>query len=37
VTVLQSWGCDEGQGYHFSPPVSVPDMQAWLSTRSDGG
>jgi EAL domain-containing protein (putative c-di-GMP-specific phosphodiesterase class I) len=37
LTMLENWNCDEGQGYHFSPPVTVADMQAWLSARSDGG
>jgi EAL domain-containing protein (putative c-di-GMP-specific phosphodiesterase class I) len=37
LEMLKNWGCDEGQGYHVSPPVTVADIQAWLSTRSDGG
>jgi EAL domain-containing protein (putative c-di-GMP-specific phosphodiesterase class I)/GGDEF domain-containing protein len=30
VALLSDWGCDEAQGYYFSIPLTVPDMQAWL-------
>jgi EAL domain-containing protein (putative c-di-GMP-specific phosphodiesterase class I) len=34
MAILAGWGCDEGQGYHISRPVTVAAMQTWLSARS---
>jgi EAL domain-containing protein (putative c-di-GMP-specific phosphodiesterase class I) len=30
VALLAEWECDEAQGYYFSKPLSVADMEAWL-------
>ena len=33
VALLAEWECDEAQGYYFSKPLSVGDMEAWLEAR----
>ena len=30
---LLSLGCDTGQGYHFSRPVPVAQLDAWMAAR----
>ena len=30
--VVRSLGCDKGQGYLYSKPLSAPDLEAWLET-----
>lgn len=27
---LYEWGCDTGQGYYFSPPLTAEELEAWL-------
>jgi len=33
LTFLREQGCDEAQGYHFSKPVSAPELEAFLRRR----
>jgi EAL domain-containing protein (putative c-di-GMP-specific phosphodiesterase class I) len=37
VAFLQAHGCDEGQGYYFSRPVSAPHLARLLETGIPGG
>jgi len=32
ANVIQSLGCDKGQGYLYSKPLSAPDLEVWLET-----
>ena len=31
LSQLQAMGCDEGQGFHMSPPLPVDEFQDWVS------
>ena len=33
VTALRQLGCDSGQGYFFSSPMTVPDFDEWVRSR----
>ncbi|EHR69682.1 diguanylate cyclase (GGDEF) domain-containing protein [Burkholderiales bacterium JOSHI_001] len=33
VRALQTLGCDQAQGYHYSKPVPLDDMLAWLQRQ----
>jgi diguanylate cyclase (GGDEF)-like protein len=33
ICELAAMGCDVAQGYHVSPPMSVPAFEAWLADR----
>ena len=33
IAYLKTKGCDELQGYYFSPPVPAADFEAWLTAR----
>lgn len=33
---LRSLGCDAGQGYHFSRPLAILDLAAWLRSAEGG-
>ena len=33
LALLAAWGCDEGQGFHLSPPLPLAELQPWLSGR----
>jgi EAL domain-containing protein (putative c-di-GMP-specific phosphodiesterase class I)/GGDEF domain-containing protein len=37
VALLKEWECDEAQGYYFSKPLTVADMDAWLERMTAGG
>ncbi len=30
---LHALGCDVAQGYHYSRPIAIADLKAWLATR----
>jgi diguanylate cyclase (GGDEF)-like protein len=32
ANVVRSLGCDKGQGYLYSKPLSAPDLEVWLET-----
>ena len=32
--LLCGWGCDEGQGYHMSRPLPVPQFTAWAQAHT---
>jgi diguanylate cyclase (GGDEF)-like protein/PAS domain S-box-containing protein len=36
MTLLKKYGCDQAQGYYFSPPVPADDLLQWLETSSFG-
>jgi EAL domain-containing protein (putative c-di-GMP-specific phosphodiesterase class I)/GGDEF domain-containing protein len=36
VALLKEWACDEAQGYYFSKPLTVADMDAWLERMTAG-
>lgn len=33
ASLLQDWGCDHGQGYFLSRPLTAPQFEAWLKDR----
>jgi diguanylate cyclase len=33
LAALRDFGCDSGQGYHFSPPLSAEELEAFLGAR----
>ena len=35
ISELQSLGCGAGQGFHFAKPLTVEDMDAFLSSRAE--
>ncbi|MDP9134313.1 MAG: EAL domain-containing protein, partial [Actinomycetota bacterium] len=36
MTLLQKYGCDQAQGYYFSPPVPGEALAQWLETSPYG-
>jgi EAL domain-containing protein (putative c-di-GMP-specific phosphodiesterase class I) len=33
LRALRDFGCDEGQGFLFCPPVDVAAFESWLEAR----
>ncbi len=36
LSLLQSWKCDEGQGFYFAKPMTIEEVKGFLEARGSG-